>query len=716
MLYRRRNKGRVVNANDCQEIRKYVDGMLKEEFHLDDQPKNKPVMGIDDLLLGLTHHWSRDRSVFPTEDDRLDVSAIMLFQAYTACRPAELVDGTKCRAGRDPMIDGPEVEVVVPVKSFSTHELCSTEGAKLDGSTRATLLRLSPAGHPGRRWEEDDSDSDTGSKSAYDSDSANASDDNTSDTEFSDDDTSDAEYHDDNPVDAVPHEHRKPGLTPPLSDPNEDEEPARKHKALCYEDIVLWIVQDPNKAGRDVLAMEVLFRHHKGADKKPKPTVFLFRENPLPILCPIAHILARAIRDDAVEVGGFRHASPFFTSNIRRQAVKVNWKPSMLKTPIFRRSVRTAAGWLKSATDPMKYSAYAFYLDRIGSDLGSEEKWTSYCLRRGNANALLMVAPNSIVDQVMRHDPLTGCLQNAYQNHRVGFNTQDAFLERDPSADGLTRAFTHMSIRCNPEVPKEIPKSEMDKLEPDPEVVELTNQVKRKAIQIRQEYGFIKNAPKEVKQEYEQLRRDLKSAGKAFRDDMTKVFQNEYRRRMHNAELERQLSGIAIEDHTEPSIQHALEERTQLQALLCDFDTNMSLEDITDRKIRAIDLMVHLASRREVRRPRPSPSPCEIDDSPARSPDPEPLPKMEEIPLVLGKTQCIYCVGDEQLPYVGRMRSFNRVSHMMDHVEKVHLRHEPSRTRFVCRHPQCKHLGDFLTSLDHFKNHVQTVHGVKLRK
>ena len=46
----------------------------------------------------------------------------------------------------------------------------------------------------------------------------------------------------------------------------------------------------------------------------------------------------------------------------------------MLKTPIFRRSIRTATGWLKSATDPIKYSAYAFYLDRIGSDLGSEEK------------------------------------------------------------------------------------------------------------------------------------------------------------------------------------------------------------------------------------------------------------------------------------------------------------------------------------------------------
>ncbi|KAM3547428.1 hypothetical protein MY1884_009570 [Beauveria asiatica] len=67
----------------------------------------------------------------------------------------------------------------------------------------------------------------------------------------------------------------------------------------------------------------------------------------------------------------------------------------MLKTPVFRRSVRTTAGsWEKSTSDPMKYSAYAFYLNRIGSDLGSEDKWTLYCMRRGNANALLKVAPN----------------------------------------------------------------------------------------------------------------------------------------------------------------------------------------------------------------------------------------------------------------------------------------------------------------------------------
>lgn len=366
----------------------------------------------------------------------------------------------------------------------------------------------------------------------------------------------------------------------------------------------------------------------------------------------------------------------------------------------------------------MRYSTYAFYLDRIGSDLGSEEKWTSYCMRRGNANAILGVAPDSVVDQVMRHDPMTGCLANAYLNRRVGFNTQDAYLERDPSADGLTRAFTHMGIRCNPEVLKEIPKSELDKLMPDAEVVELRGRIKKMAVMIRQEHGFIKSAPKKQREDYLQLRQDLRKAEKAFKTDMTKAYQEACRRCVHNEELERQLNGMAAsEDTAEPVIQHQLLERKLVQEIMCDFNLKLSCEDLTNRKIQAVDGLVLLASCREVRHARtllPSPSPCPKRLDRETSTPCELPPKPAEIPLVLEKRQCIYCVGDEQLSYADRMRTFSRVSHMMDHVEKVYLRHGP-KGRFVCRHPQCKHLGNFLTTLSHFKNHVQRVHGVKLR-
>jgi hypothetical protein len=662
--------------------------------------------------------------VFPTEDDRLDLATIMLFQAYTACRPAELVDGTKSRGAADPLLDDSDEGEL----NNGTNGLEDAAVPRL--KRQRTALR--PSKRIKRRKRKPVTKVESESASAADSDSDDRIFD--SDDETDGDDTTDTEYSDGvDDVDMLQTE-QKSSHKAAATEEGEDEEMVRKHKTICYEDIILWIVKDPTMGGRDVLAMEVFFRYHKGADRKPKPcvytpcsifmlfadaqysTIFLFRENPLPILCPISHFLARAIRDDAVDVDGFSHAAPFFSTHLGKKATKVNWKPSKLKTPIFRRSVRTAAGaWTKSMTDPMKYSSYAFYLDRIGSDLGSEEKWTSYCMRRGNANALLKVAPSAVVDQVMRHDPMTGCMANAYLNRRVGFNTQDAFLERDPSADGLTRAFTHMSIRCDAEVPREIPKKELDKLPLDPEVEELTKLVKQTAIQLRQRYGFIKSAPEEILEEYKQLRRDLRNAEKAFKDYMTREYQEAFRRRMHNEELERQLKGVTIDEKPPPPINHELEERSLVQAILCDFNTDIGLEEITSRKIRAIDGMVRLAARREVRQPR---SVASEDLSRECSPElaPDPAPKREVIPLLLSKTQCIYCVGDERLTHEARMRKFRRVSHMMDHVENVHMRHEKGKARFVCHHPECQRLGDFLTSLDHFKNHVETVHGVKLRK
>jgi hypothetical protein len=45
----------------------------------------------------------------------------------------------------------------------------------------------------------------------------------------------------------------------------------KRSKALCYEDICLWIVQNPLHEERDLVAMEVTLAHHKGVDNKPKP-------------------------------------------------------------------------------------------------------------------------------------------------------------------------------------------------------------------------------------------------------------------------------------------------------------------------------------------------------------------------------------------------------------------------------------------------------------
>lgn len=207
-------------------------------------------MGVDDLLLGLTHHWSQDTSVFPTEDDRLDLPTIMLFQAYTACRPAELVDGTKSRGGKDPLLDEPDDE--------------HADAHMLDVDLSSDSERSKHASQAKSRHQTTECDPKDESNTESDFDEALFDDnDATSDT-HSTIDSDDGDESDDDPLG---------NISADQSIVTEDGEPARKHKALCYEDIILWIVKDPKKGGRDVLTMEVHFRHHKGADNKPKPYV-----------------------------------------------------------------------------------------------------------------------------------------------------------------------------------------------------------------------------------------------------------------------------------------------------------------------------------------------------------------------------------------------------------------------------------------------------------
>ena len=221
-------------------------------------------MGVDDLLLGLTHHWSRDRSVFPTEDDRLDLATIMLFQAYTACRPAELVDGTKSRGATDPLLDDSDAGELnsgangledAAVPRIKRQRTALSPSKRVISRKRKPVIKVEPE-----------------SVSAGGSDSDPIFD---SDDETDGDDTTDTEYSDgvEEDVNMLQAE-QKSSHQAAATEKDDDKEMLRKHKTICYEDIILWIVKDPNTGGRDVLAMEVFFRYHKGADRKPKPCVF----------------------------------------------------------------------------------------------------------------------------------------------------------------------------------------------------------------------------------------------------------------------------------------------------------------------------------------------------------------------------------------------------------------------------------------------------------
>lgn len=144
----------------------------------------------------LQYHVACDTSTFQTEDDRHDLATLLLFQAFTGCRPAELVDASKGNACQDPLVDPDDTNDEQSSCDATNQDDYGVAADKVDDGSSDDLPELDWFG-----------------------------------------------------------------------------EPIRKYKALCYEDICLWIVQNPQRGERDLLAMEVFLRHHKGADNKPKPCV-----------------------------------------------------------------------------------------------------------------------------------------------------------------------------------------------------------------------------------------------------------------------------------------------------------------------------------------------------------------------------------------------------------------------------------------------------------
>lgn len=117
-----------------------------------------------------------------------------------------------------------------------------------------------------------------------------------------------------------------------------------KLKVLCWEDIDLWILHDPEgNGGRDKLSMQVLLRWHKGENRQITPTWCLFIEENLPFICPISHILAKALAEGVVANEGYQtRAEPFFNTKLNKRALKIRWKKEWMHKPVFRKTEKTS--------------------------------------------------------------------------------------------------------------------------------------------------------------------------------------------------------------------------------------------------------------------------------------------------------------------------------------------------------------------------------------
>jgi hypothetical protein len=107
-----------------------------------------------------------------------------------------------------------------------------------------------------------------------------------------------------------------------------------------------------------------------------------------PIFCPITHLLALAVVDDAFEAPSLTTPERIFKHKVWGPVLctPLKWKQNKLKTPIFRREECFADE--PALVRPLSYSQFRHCLNRLGVAAGFKERLTSYCFRRGTANVV----------------------------------------------------------------------------------------------------------------------------------------------------------------------------------------------------------------------------------------------------------------------------------------------------------------------------------------
>jgi hypothetical protein len=295
----------------------------------------------------------------------------------------------------------------------------------------------------------------------------------------------------------------------------------------------------------------------------------------------------------------------------------------------------------------------------------------------------------------MRHNPNSAVYNGSYINERVPFDVQSAVLER-PSADGVLRMLTHMSLMRDPRAPVQVPDDVLAALPPNPDIIALEQQ------QEQLKAGAYRVQGTDVEAEVRRLTAAIGSARSRRRNIISKEYQADYFRRRPTEDIERQNSGQEEEEYIEPAVEHQIPQRTELVDLICTRIADITPQDAVRRRIQTADLMQALCGCREVAsryRLRVALPPALVikEESPA----------IEPFPLICEKTQCIFFCD-------GTKKTFSRPAKMMDHVERQHLAFDPAET-VACRHPICKATGLVLNNVSHFKNHVEVVHGIRLR-
>ncbi|OJD27699.1 hypothetical protein ACJ73_00909 [Blastomyces percursus] len=474
------------------------------------------------------------------------------------------------------------------------------------------------------------------------------------------------------------------------------------NNALFYKDIVLRVVPNPDQPDRHVLC--------DGAHLSRTIYIFHERDDNL-ALCPVSHFLALALADDAFDAKCINSVEDVLCIRVTapRNSLHLKWKPNMLNIPVFRRAVHTAEGIRIPPDKALPYDTFNQFLQRLGRNAGFEHKLTQYCIRRGTANAVDTVATASERNQIMGHSR-ADIFERYYISMKVKRDVQSAYLGC-PARESIIQAVGRFSLTRDPRAPKELSNEQKDAIERDPRLIKLCGQQRSLHKLIERKHGSLSKAKgTELYHQYAELGDTIRAEKQALHREAFDGMGQEFFATIDTIEIERQLLGLPVSKKLkmddEDNVQFVFKERARLARNLF-HSSDCRIEDQHElyvRRVQTVQDWVTLCSLREGSRKRKVSSTDFETDFAADG-----IIDADTFPITCPGTQCLFCLGDSQLPHSAPMYSFSRPDHLRRHVQACHLRYLDPDALLWCPHPSCP---DVVDGVKDFQGHALLVHNV----
>ena len=231
---------------------------------------------------------------------------------------------------------------------------------------------------------------------------------------------------------------------------------------------------------------------------------------------------------------------------------------------------------------------------------------------------------------------------------------------------------------------------------------------------IEQTHGSIRRAKSfPIREEYRIAKKECYNLRRRLQNVMREEIIRKYEKEQPVVDIERQLGeGNGKKETQKPLQVYAFKERSLAIDCLFTFATTSSMEECS-RRGKAIDALASLASRQEGRRTRMPKRPAikiEVTEELLSMDQSALSPREIQFPLKCQPTQCIFCLGQRDLPMTKRMKSFCETGDLKKHFHRKHLKFLSKDEPILCPHPSCD---EVLKHVMHLQRHAKEVHKTK---